>query len=75
MKFLIAPEETYATSTANGISESTQSSRKEEQLQCLEDYLKTSNANGAAYLLVAGHYPIFSTGLLTLKSYRIYITF
>eukprot|EP01036_Dinobryon_divergens_P039010 gene39010-51306_t len=56
---LIAPEETYMTSTASGISSSTQSYRKNAQLQCLEHYLSNSTAQ---YLIVAGHYPIFSTG-------------
>jgi len=56
---LIAPEETYMTSTSAGVSYETQQTRKQEQLTCLEDYLSNSAAD---YLVVAGHYPIFSTG-------------
>lgn len=56
---LLAPEETYQTSTASGISVEEQGSRQQQQIECLESYLAGSNAH---YLLVAGHYPIFSTG-------------
>eukprot|EP00607_Mallomonas_marina_P004659 CAMPEP_0182428496 /NCGR_PEP_ID=MMETSP1167-20130531/23061_1 /TAXON_ID=2988 /ORGANISM="Mallomonas Sp, Strain CCMP3275" /LENGTH=810 /DNA_ID=CAMNT_0024611433 /DNA_START=183 /DNA_END=2615 /DNA_ORIENTATION=- len=55
----IAPEETYMTSTDAGISEDTQAYRQEQQLECLEGYLSASTAG---FLLVAGHYPIYSTG-------------
>lgn len=56
---LLAPEETYQTSTASGLSAEDQSDRRQQQIDCLESYLAGSNAH---YLLVAGHYPIFSTG-------------
>eukprot|EP00607_Mallomonas_marina_P005463 CAMPEP_0182426132 /NCGR_PEP_ID=MMETSP1167-20130531/12609_1 /TAXON_ID=2988 /ORGANISM="Mallomonas Sp, Strain CCMP3275" /LENGTH=528 /DNA_ID=CAMNT_0024607345 /DNA_START=271 /DNA_END=1857 /DNA_ORIENTATION=- len=56
---LIAPEETYATSSEAGISEDTQASKTQEQLSCMEEYLQSSTAS---YLIVAGHYPMFSTG-------------
>eukprot|EP01041_Mallomonas_annulata_P000624 gene624-1208_t len=56
---LIAPEETYMTSTTSGITATEQETRRDEQLQCLENYLSKSTAQ---YLIVAGHYPIFSTG-------------
>jgi len=56
---LIAPEETYVTSTSAGVSQETQQEKVQEQLSCLEGYLSGSTAS---YLLVAGHYPIFSTG-------------
>eukprot|EP01041_Mallomonas_annulata_P000627 gene627-1214_t len=56
---LIAPEETYMTSTTSGITEAQQSARRTAQLECMESYLAQSEAS---YLIVAGHYPIFSTG-------------
>jgi len=56
---LIAPEETYVTSTTAGVSQQTQQQKIQEQLSCLEYYLASSTAS---FLVVAGHYPIFSTG-------------
>jgi len=56
---LVAPEETYQTSTASGVSEEQQKAYQTSQLSCLEAYLAGSTAH---FLLVAGHYPIFSTG-------------
>eukprot|EP01041_Mallomonas_annulata_P002192 gene2192-4263_t len=56
---LIAPEETYQTSTKSGISSSTQQYLQQEQVTCAENYLSKSTAS---FLVVAGHYPIFSTG-------------
>jgi hypothetical protein len=49
------------TSTASGISSSTQTERKNAQLECVEGYLSQSKAS---FLAVAGHYPVFSTGIV-----------
>jgi len=56
---LIAPEETYVTSSSAGVSQQSQQQKIQEQLSCLEYYLASSTAS---FLVVAGHYPIFSTG-------------
>jgi len=56
---LIAPEQTYMTSTSSGLSEEEQAESQYEVLSCMESYLSASTAS---YLIVAGHYPIFSTG-------------
>eukprot|EP01041_Mallomonas_annulata_P012253 gene12253-25750_t len=56
---LIAPEETYMTSTASGVSSDTQKELQQEQLACMTSYLANSKAS---FLIVAGHYPLFSTG-------------
>jgi len=56
---LLDPEMTYMTSTDSGISYNEQTYKQKQQLRCLEEYLKASTAT---YLIVAGHYPIFSIG-------------
>lgn len=56
---LIAPEETYVTSRSSGISQDAQTAKQQEQLDCLEAYLSASTAE---FLVVAGHYPMFSIG-------------
>ena len=57
---MIAPEETYMTST-QAVSAETQKTLQSEQLACAEGYLKSSQAS---FLMVAGHYPLFSTGMI-----------
>eukprot|EP00607_Mallomonas_marina_P004702 CAMPEP_0182429262 /NCGR_PEP_ID=MMETSP1167-20130531/25635_1 /TAXON_ID=2988 /ORGANISM="Mallomonas Sp, Strain CCMP3275" /LENGTH=730 /DNA_ID=CAMNT_0024612675 /DNA_START=161 /DNA_END=2353 /DNA_ORIENTATION=- len=56
---LIAPEETYMTSTSAGVSSDAQAEYQAEQLSCMCGYLAASQAS---FLIVAGHYPIYSTG-------------
>jgi len=57
--FLTATEATYVKSTSAGVSQETTSQKAEEQANCLESYLASSRAS---FLVVAGHYPIFSSG-------------
>eukprot|EP00607_Mallomonas_marina_P009967 CAMPEP_0182419782 /NCGR_PEP_ID=MMETSP1167-20130531/4150_1 /TAXON_ID=2988 /ORGANISM="Mallomonas Sp, Strain CCMP3275" /LENGTH=704 /DNA_ID=CAMNT_0024594871 /DNA_START=42 /DNA_END=2156 /DNA_ORIENTATION=- len=59
---LLAPEVTYQTSTKSGISYNKQKYLQRQQLNCLEDYLLGSTAD---FLIVAGHYPIFTSGSST----------
>eukprot|EP01041_Mallomonas_annulata_P012281 gene12281-25829_t len=58
---LLAPDEAYVTSIEH-ISRDEQNTRKNTQLRCIEEHLSTSTAT---WLLVAGHYPLYSSGLNT----------
>lgn len=48
--------------TIRGISTAVQASRVQNQLKNLDSILSTANKTNPTWLLVAGHYPIYSKG-------------
>ena len=58
----LAPSENEATNEEGGVSVETQAARLERQLEDLEVIFSDTLTNPPAWLVVAGHYPMFSRG-------------
>ena len=58
----LAPSENKCCNTNGGISQETQYNRIQNQLTCIENMFKKMQIAQVSWLVVLGHYPIYSKG-------------